>query len=135
MFCLNQLFKKIVFTLSFVSLFKMDYSSRLELPVNIVNGYKNYTQLEIGNLNILLSVPHDGYLRPDEISNRTTDALGNLLNDMNTRKIAQIIRDELMILFLVKNGVNARPYVIYNNLHRLMIFTFYTYWLKVKCFL
>ena len=118
MFCLNQLFKKIVFTLSFVSLFKMDYSSRLELPVNIVNGYKNYTQLEIGNLNILLSVPHDGYLRPEEINNRTTDALGNLLNDMNTRKIAQIIRDELMILFLVKNGVNARPYVIYNNLHR-----------------
>jgi hypothetical protein len=121
MYSLIEFFKKIAFTLSLVTLLAMDYSSSLELPLNIINGYKNYTQLEVGNLNILLSVPHDGYLRPDDINNRTNDALGNLLNDLNTRKIAQIIRDELMILFLVRNGINARPYIIYNNLHRYFI--------------
>ena len=110
--------KNIALMLGIIKMLKMGYSSGLELPVKIIDGYKNYTQLEIGNINLLISIPHDGLLRPYEINNRTNDALGNLLNDLNTRKIGQIIRDELMILFLTKKGLNARPYVIYNNLHR-----------------
>ena len=117
-FKIKNLFLKIALMLSVASLAKMDYSNKFELPVNVINGYKNYTQLEVGNINLLISVPHDGYLKPENINNRTNDSLGNLLNDLNTRKIAQTIRDELMILFLVRNGINARPYVIYNNLHR-----------------
>ena len=110
--------KKLALMLSLIKMFKTGYTNSLELPVKIIDGYKNYTQLEIGNINLLISIPHEGYLRPEEINNRTNDALGNLLNDLNTRKIGQIIRDELMILFLANKGINARPYVIYNNLHR-----------------
>lgn len=27
-------------------------------------GFERYTQIEFGDVNILISVPHDGYLRP-----------------------------------------------------------------------
>lgn len=85
---------------------------------NVVYGYKNYTELEIGNLNILLSVPHDGLLRPNEIPNRENDLNGNLKNDKNTRKFTKYLRNDLEILFLNKYGVKLVPFVLYNNLHR-----------------
>lgn len=83
-----------------------------------VYGYKNYTELEIGNLNILLSVPHDGSLRPNEIPNRDKDLNGNLKNDKNTRKFTKKLKNELEILFSNQYGVEFAPFAIYNNLHR-----------------
>lgn len=38
-----------------------------------------YTEFHTGTVNILLSVPHDGQLRPSSITNRTADANNNLL--------------------------------------------------------
>jgi hypothetical protein len=79
-------------------------------------GFKGYTQLELGNINLLISVPHDGYIRPGDIKNRTES---NIVTDYNTRKFANILKDELSLLFKNKRGIQqAKPFIIYNNLHR-----------------
>ena len=31
---------------------------------SVIYGHNKYTQIELGNINILISVPHDGFLRP-----------------------------------------------------------------------
>ena len=112
------MFKWLTPMLALFSMLTMRYSNCLDLPINTINGYKNYTQLEMGNINILISIPHDGSLKPADIPDRDSDALGNLKSDLNTRKFGQVVRDELMILFLTRVGMNVRPFVIYNNLHR-----------------
>jgi len=84
----------------------------------IIYGQKSYTQLEPGNVNILISTPHDGQLQPATITTRTNDVLGNLVGDTNTGLIARAIRDELQRLFLVNKNVVARPYLVANNLVR-----------------
>ena len=86
--------------------------------MNIVYGHKKYTELEIGNINILLSVPHDGYMRPNEIQNRESDQNGNLKSDKNTKKFANYLKEEIKFLFLTNRGIKANPFVINNNLHR-----------------
>ncbi len=80
-------------------------------------GYKGYTEFEFGNINVLLSVPHDGALRPADIPDRT-DPYGNILRDSNTRNFAQVVRDELASLLSNYYGYNVKLFVIYNNLHR-----------------
>ncbi|RNA38969.1 pglyrp1 isoform X3 [Brachionus plicatilis] len=86
---------------------------------NVVYGFKNYTELELGNLNILLSVPHDGSLRPPEIPNRENDLNGNLKNDKNTRRFTKSLKNELEILFFTHQDIKLIPFVLYNNLHRI----------------
>lgn len=41
--------------------------------VDIISGYKYYTNLEVGNVNILLSAPHNGELKPSDIADRVLD--------------------------------------------------------------
>jgi hypothetical protein len=78
--------------------------------------------MELGNMNILISVPHDGQLKPSTIRDRACDQIGNLKNDINTRKFAEVLKDELISLFLAKNGTSFFiPFTIYNNLHRSLL--------------
>lgn len=93
-------------------------SRKLHIRLNIKN-FERYTEIDLGNLNILISVPHDGPLKPPGIQDREKDQNGNFKNDLNTRKIAKILRDELTALFLNHTRTQAMPFVIYNNLHRL----------------
>ena len=86
-----------------------------ENQMNCLHGFKGYTQLELGNINILISVPHDGYLRPGDVKNRTES---NIVIDYNTRKFADVLREELTILFKNKRAIQAQPFIVYNNLHR-----------------
>lgn len=80
-----------------------------------LSGYKGYTQLDLGNINVLISVPHDGYLRPKDISDRNE---ANIVTDYNTRKFADVLKTELSDLFFSRRGIKASPFIIYNNLHR-----------------
>jgi hypothetical protein len=41
----------------------------------VIYGTKNYTVLEVGNINLLLSIPHDGNLKPTNIKDRTVDTV------------------------------------------------------------
>lgn len=74
--------------------------------------------MEVGNMNILISVPHDGPLKPDDIHDREKDSNGNYKNDSNTRKVARVLREELSRLFSKDKDLPLLPFVIYNNLHR-----------------
>ena len=80
-------------------------------------GFNNYTRLTMGNINIILSAPHEGYSRPDEIPDRTSDKLGNVLSDLRTSLIAEIVSEELTHLFS-QIGIKATPFLIVNYLHR-----------------
>ncbi len=74
--------------------------------------------MTIGNLNILISVPHDGPLKPEDIHDREKDSNGNYKNDSNTRKVARVLSEELTRLFSIDKESLISPFVIYNNLHR-----------------
>jgi hypothetical protein len=107
----------------------------------IINGLNNYTSLSLGNLNILISAPHGGNFRPESIADRTEDDHGNLKGDKNTKEIAFILRDELSLLFLNNSSIDAKPFLLYNNLSRFQIvkqflrrpfLKFYLSFLRVK---
>jgi hypothetical protein len=92
-------------------------TTSMRTTTSIVNGYKNYTEMHLGNVNILISIPHDGWLRPTHITDRV-DVLGNLKRDLNTRRFGLTLSEELGSLFLSKTGTTALPFVVMNNLHR-----------------
>jgi hypothetical protein len=78
-------------------------------------GYMNYTQLEIGNINLLLSIPHNGNLKPTSIKDRTgTD----IVIDYNTRPFGEVLKNELNVLLSAKFGRPVKIFVVINNLHR-----------------
>ena len=109
-----------------------------------LSGLKNYTLMETGNINILISSPHNGDLAPvnfsrhffkifflikifiqkDSITNRTNDPIGGnrMPIDGNSGFIARAIRDELQSLFKVYKNMNARPYLVANNLRRYSLY-------------
>lgn len=80
-----------------------------------IYGYKNYTAIDIGNINIIFGVPHDGTLKPSNIQDRTQ---GDIIADSNTRKLADSIRSELSAKLSAQLGFQAVPFIVYNNLHR-----------------
>lgn len=90
--------------------------------MRIIYGHKKYTELELGNVNIMLSVPHNGILKPVDIQNRDSDPYGSFKADRNTRRLGVLVRNELESLFLSKRGKIAVPFLLVNNLHRLVIY-------------
>lgn len=78
--------------------------------------------MELGNVNILISVPHDGQLKPESIQDRSKKSIREkgllILNDTNTRQFSQIMKKELSTLFSVNKKIKVSPFVIFNNLHR-----------------
>ncbi|RNA41586.1 pglyrp1 isoform X3 [Brachionus plicatilis] len=76
-----------------------------------ISGNKGYTEFEIGNLNVLISVPHDGDLLPNEIADRNEED-GGLVIDYNTRRFAKQLNSELFSL------LGKKPFMVLNNLHR-----------------
>ena len=78
--------------------------------------------MELGNVNILISVPHDGFLKPESVHDRSNKSIREkglfILNDTNTRPFSKIIKRELSTLFSSNKNVKVKPFVIFNNLHR-----------------
>jgi N-formylglutamate amidohydrolase len=79
-------------------------------------GQNNYTEFLTGNMNLLISVPHDGSEMPDSITSRKSDKSNNLKRDLNTEKIAIEVRNHLKTLFKRERKI---PFMIVNKLHRL----------------
>lgn len=86
---------------------------------SVYYGFEKYTQIEPGDINIMISVPHDGYLRPGNITDRRSDEIGNLKGDLNTRIFAKHIQEELIRLFLLRKSILVKPFMVINNLHRI----------------
>ena len=88
----------------------------------VITDSTGYSQMEIGNINILITSPHGGYLEPSNIMNRTSLTIsGNravTTPDGNTLNTSRIITDELSALFKRKYGADIRPYYIHTKLRR-----------------
>ncbi len=72
-------------------------------------GRNNYVQYIAGDLPIVISSPHGGYLRPSEIPDRT---YGVLAADTNSQEYT------LEVAHYLKKLTGRRPHVIINRLHR-----------------
>jgi len=71
------------------------------------NGFIEYV---VGNLPVVISVPHGGYLKPSTIPDRVLGTAGH--QDTNTQELAR----EIIDLFRKQTG--KVPHVIINRLHR-----------------
>ena len=75
-------------------------------------GRKKYIEYIAGNLPIIISAPHGGYLKPTEIPNRTWGTLGN---DYKSQEYT------LEVANYIKQMTGRWPHVIINHLHRVKL--------------
>ncbi len=103
---------KINYLLLFIFCLIIPFVSAQEIPqTGIVEGTKNYIDFLPGNMPLVISIPHGGYLRPNEIHERPcSDCAKN--QDIFTIEIGVGIRDAIY------RQTGFYPFVIINNLHR-----------------
>ncbi len=79
------------------------------IPGETYWGRKHYIEYIAGNLPIIISAPHGGYLKPSEIPDRTWGSMGHDYRSQEyTREVANYITE-----------ITGRyPHVIINHLHR-----------------
>jgi hypothetical protein len=75
-------------------------------------GRRSYVEYQAGDLPLVLSVPHGGYLEPDEIQDRTW---GTVVQDRNTQELVRTLADSLAS---VTGGV---VHLVISHLHRLKL--------------
>ena len=79
-------------------------------PGQSVFGKNDFIEYVVGNLPIIISVPHGGYLKPPTLPDRTLGTGGR--QDTKTQELAR----EIIEFFREKTG--KYPHVIMNRLHR-----------------
>jgi len=82
------------------------------VPGASYKGRNAYTEYLPGSLPLVLSAPHGGDMRPEEIPDRTS---GTTVRDTNTRELALQIRDALHA------QTGAYPHVVISHLHRIKL--------------
>lgn len=102
---------KILLSIIF-SPFFLIYSQSEYVPGSVYYGRNNYMEYRAGNLPIIFSAPHDGSLTPSEIPDRT---YGAIVNDINTKELAEHLYDELHLL------TGKYPHMIICNLRRIKL--------------
>ena len=78
-------------------------------PGDIITDSQGYISYRVGNMPIIITVPHDGSLTPSTFPNRT----GSSARAENTRKVA-----EQFAYFFNANSNGLYPHIIYNNISR-----------------
>ena len=78
-------------------------------PGDIITDSQGYISYRVGNMPIIITVPHDGTLAPSTFPNRT----GSSARAENTRKVA-----EQFAYFFNANSNGLYPHIIYNNISR-----------------
>ncbi len=74
-----------------------------------VFGVNNYIEYQVGNMPLVISVPHGGYLQPHTIPDRTC---GVTIMDAYTKELAEMISTAMF------NETGAYPHMVINHLHR-----------------
>ena len=78
-------------------------------PGDIITDSQGYISYRVGNMPIIITVPHDGTLAPSTFPDRT----GSSARAENTRKVA-----EQFAYFFNANSNGLYPHIIYNNISR-----------------
>jgi hypothetical protein len=82
------------------------------VPGQSYYGRNQYTEYLPGELPLVLSAAHGGYLRPDEIPDRS---YGTTVQDRNTQELARQIRQT------IKDQTGYYPHIIISRLHRIKL--------------
>ena len=77
-------------------------------PDDAVFAADGDVEYHVGTLPFIITAPHGGHLRPDDVANRSE---GNLENDTRTQQLARLVAQAL-------SSGDERPYVVINLLHR-----------------
>lgn len=77
-------------------------------------GMNNWMEVTVGDIPLVISVPHGGTIRPEDVPDRGCPN-ATTVRDMNTIELARAIEKE----FIDKYGV--RPYIVINHLSRAKI--------------
>ena len=80
-----------------------------DTPGDIITDSQGYISYRVGNVPIIITVPHDGTLAPSTFPDRT----GSSERAENTRKVA-----EQFAYFFNANSNGLYPHIIYNNISR-----------------
>lgn len=103
--------KNIYFLALILCLSIIGNQAKSQAPYNNVFGTKSYVEYVEGNMPFLISIPHDGTLRPEDISERTcTNCSKN--QDIYTIEIGKAIREHIFKL------TGLYPYLVISHLHR-----------------
>lgn len=97
-----------------ISLAFILYASKSINAHNDLKGHNEYTGIVLGDMNILISAPHGGLLKPDNIEDRTATNYG----DYNTLKFAHELRKKIENKFQAAGLTKHSPFLVYNELHR-----------------
>lgn len=82
-----------------------------QAPYHAFFGTKDYVEYVEGNMPLVISIPHDGELKPEDISDRT--CIGCSKNqDIYTIEIGKTLREHIFKL------TGLYPYLIISHLHR-----------------
>ena len=79
-----------------------------------INGYNGYTTFYPGNINILISAPHGGTLKPFQ----TPESVNKPSGGEGTRELAFNVGYELNSFFHTVGKPYGKPFVVLNNLDR-----------------
>lgn len=77
-------------------------------------GLENWTEVVVGDMPLVISVPHGGNVRPEGVPDRTCPDV-TTVRDLNTIELARAISEE----FLKTYG--KRPYLVINHLARVKV--------------
>ena len=102
---------KINYTLFLFCIFHLHLHAQTYLPGNSYHDATGYVEYLAGNLPIVISAPHGGYLEPMEIPDRDCDGCV-YVRDAYTQELAREIQEA----FFQKTG--CYPHVVINLLHR-----------------
>jgi hypothetical protein len=101
------------YLLSIIILF-LSLNSNLAMsqsPYHPEMGTKDYVEYIEGNMPFVISIPHDGMLKPEGILNRTCTRCSKN-QDIHTQEIGRAMREHIFKL------IGLYPYMIISHLHR-----------------
>jgi hypothetical protein len=103
---------KKLYTLSLI-IFLFFYINQVksQAPYNKQMGTKNYVEYVTGNMPFVISIPHDGTLKPKDIPDRTCTRCSKN-QDIHTMEIGMAIRQHIF------EQTGLYPYLIISHLHR-----------------
>ena len=104
--------KKVYFLSLIILIFSLNGQMALsQAPYNNVLGTKGYVEFVEGNMPFVISIPHDGTLRPEDIPERPCLRCSKN-QDIYTIEIAKAIREHIY------ENTGFYPYLIISHLHR-----------------
>jgi len=107
---ISPFLKPFYFVIAIILFTSCEDNDALIIDNSVPFDAKEYVDFESGNIPLILSVPHGGELKPNQIANRTCNDAVSVMDEY-TIELAQAI-----VVEFAKIGM--KPYLIINKMHR-----------------